>query len=307
MALQWRSVIPRDTDATRMAMSPDDPPSGARFSHVYLDRGEPRQDSARMRRRITALIRACGSDLDELGQAVEREQGVEVLYMGYEGHNWKAFLSACDLRDVLDLVTVAYRHLQGKLRTGIRDAALPRRWLEEIGRIFAEENVHYRVDDRGGVHFHFDEEFARNRAAAVAVLQAARFANALDAFENGMAALAQAPPDGKRGIRGVFAAVEAIFRLILPNAPRLGAVELNGLAALLQRLYAQDDTAQRSAGKMLGGLKDWVDAAHFYRHEEGAEEVAQPPLKLAVYIVSTGASHLRWLAEVDASLQQGGA
>jgi hypothetical protein len=26
------------------------------------------------------------------------------------------------------------------------------------------------------------------------------------------------------------------------------------------------------------------------RHEEGAEEVAQPPLEVAVYIVSTGAS-----------------
>jgi len=56
---------------------------------------------------------------------------------------------------------------------------------------------------------------------------------------------------------------------------------------------------------MLNGLKDWVDAAHFYRHEERrAEEVAQPPLKLAVYIVSTGASHLRWLAELDASISQ---
>jgi hypothetical protein len=29
---------------------------------------------------------------------------------------------------------------------------------------------------------------------------------------------------------------------------------------------------------MLASLKDWVDAAHFYRHEEGtADEVAQPP------------------------------
>jgi hypothetical protein len=131
-----------------------------------------------------------------------------------------------------------------------------------------------------------------------------RVANALHAFEGGMAALAQAPPDGKGGIRGVFSAAESIFRLILPKAPRLGGAELDGLTPLLERLYAQEETARRSAAKMLNGLKDWVDAAHFYRHEEGAEEVAQPPLRLAVYIVSTGASHLRRLAEVDASLQQ---
>jgi len=38
------------------------------------------------------------------------------------------------------------------------------------------------------------------------------------------------------------------------------------------------------------GGKDWVDAAHFFRHEQGmADEVA-------------GAAHLRWLAELDALL-----
>ncbi len=55
---------------------------------------------------------------------------------------------------------------------------------------------------------------------------------------------------------------------------------------------------------MLTSFKDWVDAAHFYRHEEGAEEVAQPPLQLAIYIVSSGTTHLRWLAELDAQTQQ---
>src|ERR1700757_1696046 len=52
------------------------------------------------------------------------------------------------------------------------------------------------------------------------------------------------------------------------------------------------------ARKMLSSLKDWVDAAHFYRHEPGTEDVAQPPLPLALYLVSTGASHLRWLGEL---------
>lgn len=159
------------------------------------------------------------------------------------------------------------------------------------------------MDEQGGVHFRPDKEFAHNRAAAVAALQSSRYANALDAFERGMAALASVPPDGKGAVRYVFGAVETLFRLMVPRAPRLGATELDGLAPLLQHKYTADETARRASAKMLSSLKDWVDAAHLYRHEQGAEEVAQPPLEIAVYIVSTGASHLRWLAELDASLQ----
>jgi uncharacterized protein YqgV (UPF0045/DUF77 family) len=230
---------------------------------------------------------------DELRPAIARELGIPV---GYQTP-WETYLEGLQLRDVLDLVTVPFRLMRPG---GTYDTS---RWVNTVQRIFTEENVHYRVDDLGGVHFHFDEEFARNRAAAVAVLRSARFANALDAFESGMAELRKAPPDGKRAIRSVFSAVEGVFRLILPNAPRLGAAELDGLVPLEQKLYAEDETTRRSSAKMLSSLKDWVDAAHFYRHEEGAEEVAQPPLRLAVYIVSTGASHLRWLAELDTSLQ----
>jgi hypothetical protein len=86
--------------------------------------------------------------------------------------------------------------------------------------------------------------------------------------------------------------------------PRLGAAELNGLSPLLQTAHPNEDAAKHSSTKMLNSFKDWVDAAHFYRHEQGKpDEVVQPPLSLAVYIVSTGASHVRWLAELDALLQ----
>jgi hypothetical protein len=285
-------------------MASHDPPPGQRFSHVYLERGEPRQESKRMRLRLAALIVSFQDLHHEFGLAVTRELGIPVTYTGYGVYDWRGLLEECETRDVLDLITIAYRVLEGKTRTGIKDIKAPSRWVTESARILSEENLHYRVDERGGVHFSFDADFARSRAAAIASLQTPRYANALHAFEGGMAAFAQAPPDGKGAIRGVFSAAESVFKLILPKAPRLGAAEADGLAPLLQGLYAQDETALRSTTKMLNGLKDWVDAAHFYRHEERrAAEVAQPPLRLAVYIVSTGASHLRWLAELDTSLQ----
>ena len=36
------------------------------------------------------------------------------------------------------------------------------------------------------------------------------------------------------------------------------------------------------------------------RHEDGVpDKVAQLPLELAIYMISGGAAHLRWLAELD--------
>jgi hypothetical protein len=162
-------------------------------------------------------------------------------------------------------------------------------------------NVHYDVDDQGGVPFYLDEEFARNRAATIAALQSARYANVLHSFEGGLVDLSQVPPDGKGAIRATFAAVEGLFRLIFPNQPRLGAKESDVIGPLLQAAHAGDNVAHRASGTVLNSFKEWVDAAHFYRHEQGKEGVAQPPLTLAVYLTSTGASHLRWLAELDAA------
>jgi hypothetical protein len=54
-----------------------------------------------------------------------------------------------------------------------------------------------------------------------------------------------------------------------------------------------------AASKLLSAFKDWIDAAHFYRHEAGREEPIQPPLTLRVQMVSVGATFLRWLAELD--------
>ena len=52
---------------------------------------------------------------------------------------------------------------------------------------------------------------------------------------------------------------------------------------------------------MLLSFKDWVDGAHFYRHEPSTDDAAQPPLDFAVLMFSNGASFLRWLAQISES------
>jgi hypothetical protein len=73
---------------------------------------------------------------------------------------------------------------------------------------------------------------------------------------------------------------------------------------MLQRVHADDNLAMRAATKLLNAFKDWIVAAHFYRHEPGHQDPVQPPLTLAVQMVSIGASFIRWLAELDAIQQR---
>jgi hypothetical protein len=71
----------------------------------------------------------------------------------------------------------------------------------------------------------------------------------------------------------------------------------------VQKRYGSNPTAQRAANKSVSALADWVDACHNYRHEEGVEEPSQPPIELAVELISTGASFLRWLISIDPAAQ----
>ena len=116
-----------------------------------------------------------------------------------------------------------------------------------------------------------------------------------------MAALAKASSDGKTAIRSTFGAAEALFKLMFPKSPRLTASDAQSkLEPLLQRAYGTDSVAKRAAMKLTAAFVDWIDAAHFYRHEPGHEGPTQPPLALTVDMVSVGASFIRWLAELDA-------
>lgn len=281
------------------------PPLGQRFSHVYIQRGTSTPDSVRMRHRLARLIDAI-PDLKDLSRVAESELGIASPWSAPE--RWPTHLAKWHIKDILDLVTIAYRLLAQKRRSGIRNIRAPEEWIVETNRIFLEENVSYSVDKAGGVHFVVDEEHSRNVAASISALQNPRYANVLHAFEESGKALNEVPPNGKRAIRSVFAAAEGLFRLVLPRAPRLGGKEAKSLRPIFERIYARDKPALLASAKLLIAFQAWVEAAHFYRHEPGAaDEVSQPPLSLAVYTVSIGAAHLRWLAEIDAAQNEGAA
>ena len=291
-------------------MTDNQPPLGQRFSHVYAARGQPTQDSRRMRRRLASSIENRSRlSTAEFTWKVPHELGVDLKWRsgamyGDRSPDWIAFCRECELKDLLDLITLVRNHLHSRWRDTVGDEALD--WCHEVRRTFEEENVHYTVDDRGGVHFRYDAEFEHNRAATISSLQGSRYRSALNEFEGAMVALGEAPPDTKKAIRDTFSATENLFKLMFPKSPRLAADEVQKLEPLLQRLHASDDVARRASVKLLAAFKDWTDGAHFYRHEAGREEPTPPPLALAVHMVSVGASFIRYLAELDAAEQRSG-
>jgi hypothetical protein len=190
--------------------------------------------------------------------------------------------------------------LRGFLVHRERDPITAEYWIEQVARIFKEENVQYRVDEVGVVHFAVDEEFERARLASLAVLKPPRYANVLAAYERTYRELDKIPPDGKEAIRATFSALEGLFKLMFERANRLGSDEVQTyLRPYLEQRYAGQTPALLVAQKLAGGLKEWVTGAHQYRHEQGQEEVVQPPLGLAIATVGAGAAYLRWLAELD--------
>jgi hypothetical protein len=272
----------------RSSMPDEDKPLGQLFAHVYLERGKPTEDSPTMRRRLAANIEDSKVEYT-LAPVITRELGVDVK-------NWRHFFANQDIIVVLNAITVAYKHLVRESQ-GSRFSADA--FVQMVRRIFAEENVSYQIDDRCGVHPLVDAEFDANRHATVSALAGPRYDNARDCLEKAHSAFSELPADGKGAIRNTFSAAECLFKLMLPKKIKLDAASVQSLQPVVQRAYAGDRNALTTGSKMLSCLADWVDGNHPYRHEPGHEEIAQPPLELAVNLVSLGHSFIRWLAELD--------
>jgi hypothetical protein len=125
-------------------------PLGERFTDVYVQRGKPTSDSPRMRRRLASLLADYGRKFEKYAEA---ELGIPTPWSSTKG--WTKFLEEWPLEDVLNVVTVLCGHVPDLFPGSPSGAAVARRFLiSKINRIFEQENVSYRVDQKGGVHFH---------------------------------------------------------------------------------------------------------------------------------------------------------
>ncbi len=115
------------------------------------------------------------------------------------------------------------------------------KWVTFVRRAFEEENLRYRGDEQGGVHYKPDGEFARNPASALSSLQSSRYNAVREAFETARSSLDSREPEN--AIRSVFIAAAIASRRSL-----LG-VSIAGLARHGVNLVHRPS----SLGEYLGG------------------------------------------------------
>jgi hypothetical protein len=126
------------------------------------------------------------------------------------------------------------------------------------------------------------------------------------ALEAGYRALDGVPPDGRKAIRDVFGAAENLFKQTFAQQ-RLSAHFINQHMKQAVAALPWNPEALAAGDLTCDAFCKWVDAAHIYRHEIGRPDSHEPPLELAILLVSQGTGFVRWLVMIDRAVHPGAA
>jgi hypothetical protein len=274
------------------SLSSEGIPTGLPFSHLYLERPQPRGDSPTARARLGFYILEIDVNYRvAIATRLQLELGTVIA-----SHKIDQHFAKCTLAQLLDSVTYTFRELPRNASYTNKMPALE--WAKFVQRVFNEEAMTYVLDDRGGVHPAPDQEFVTNKAATIACLSSARYEAVRILFEKGVSEL-RLPSGNNSAIRHTFEACENLFKLMF-DCNRLGEAEIE--KSLRPTLKKHLDPADLIAcGQMIGSMKSWTTAAHQFRHAAGTEAPLQATTDFAVLMVSTGAAYIRWLVSLDQS------
>lgn len=271
----------------------DTPPEGQLFRLNYQQSATRHADSMRARRRFATLVarRLAHEDQSrQFAKLVEGEIGIPYPY-GLMDYDHQAFAVGSELGDFLSVITLFHRFLGHSSKD-----------LTNLRRIIEEEQLHYKIDDQGGVHFLVDQQFSVLVETTLAGLGAQRFSASKDALEDALSALGPASQSGKALIRNVFEAVESAFLVIISQA-NVNRINKQSIDAHLKPnlLNHYDGVPEREdkVDRMLAILKAWVNSAHPYRHGVNFEDIHEAPLDEAILSATVGMGFLRFLVQMD--------
>ena len=274
-------------------------PVGRLFSHVYLSGGSLLRDKETFRGRLGTY---CKNNFyqqnSSLGNYLSLETGLK-LTPRYPSYDLENFFRTAEIRYILNAITLVWRFNSSQL--GLQSA---NEWYSFVARVFKEENMGYRLDEKCGVHFFVDDSFERSRQSIIPALGQARYTGVLVAFEGAYSALDSDPQDTKQAVRLIFESVEILAKLMHPKTARLDKQVIESIRDQAKASYAGDKTACSVADMMFASSVDWMNGLHLYRHGQGEEDHVAPPLDMAIFAISSGTSYLRCLLEIDAGIQQ---
>jgi hypothetical protein len=279
------------------------PKVGEFFSRNYLRSENMLSDDPRSRHRIVAYLKEyfVGKSA-EVGRHVEKKLGIKCVEgSSYPYVDWEGFLGKLPTVDFLDVLTATmqfrpnYTTMSGRI-------AVKHDLVDYIRRVFSEQNLAYRIDDKGGIHPLIDAEFTSNTNSIIRNLTELSLTAALAHVQAADRAMMPQMFDGRQAIRSTFDAVENLLKVIDPKKTQLGATQardtLGNFLVVVDRASPEEG---RATTKLIEALADWVDAAHNYRHAPGGAEPSQPSEAFTVAFVSQGFSYIRWICDLYAT------
>jgi len=284
-------------------MSSGERPHGKRYSHVYIERGEPVYESKRLQSRVGSYVKIELRDqADEIINLINRETGLKIGG-GFGPSELANFLSSSSTSDFLEAITVTTWALAAYDEKNYRYHTRKKQdWTAFVDRAMQEENSKFEIDGGGGVHPRIDAAFTSDRVAAVTGLGANRYFTAREHFEASHAALDERPPVTNRAIREIFMANEEVFKLAFSGATKLEVNELQRRAgAVLDGLVTG---AERTAlNGMIRAADDYIVASHSFRHAQGQPDLPPASMETATFMIGSGTALLRWLIWLDGQQQ----
>lgn len=267
--------------------------TGKLFIYNYMRMDSPISDSERARRRIDGtFFRIIGSDGHErLSSFLYIELGI-IFDITYHKRRERLFefWTKSKIEVILSSITIVYKIFPNSSQF----------WLQEISRIFEEEQMSYKLDNECGVHYLIDENFEAEKHSCLAGLSAPEFIASKHALEDGLRNLTVQRQSGKGLIRGVFEALESAFLVVInePSKDRISSDLIDRkLKPIIVNRYFNWQDSDEIVNRVLETLKSWVKAVHYYRHGTPLEQIHEPPINLAISLASQGMAHIRFIIE----------
>lgn len=274
-----------------------EPIIGEFFYRNYLRSPLLSSDSERMRFRVATFLRDYfESDAVEVGRDIEKELGFKVVSSGARYYvDWMSVLSSCSISDFLDIITLISRKHPQRLKSG-RPISIIYNFHEFMTRVFCEQAMAYRIDEKGGIHPFVDVAFSSEFNAVSTLLSQASYGSARSSLEQAESALISSRYDGRAAIRHSFDALENIYKQIFPKETQLKSTGLSeNLGPLIVKHTLAKQPETRATTKILESMKDWIDSGHFYRHDSGDTEQQMPTQELAIQYVALAVCFARWI------------
>lgn len=294
---------------------------GQLFTRLYLEKSAPVQDNILFRNRINAYFRANHyKDDAKVSSYLQQEAGIIIKSTWLEAsksvyYDYQEFFTTTRIEFVLNSITlirdflvknyfdiVKYETVGNKTKP-IFETEKADAWQQFVFRALREENMAYTLDNKCGVHYYVDEEFERNRNSALKCLSAPRYSAVRAAFDSAYRYLDIQQCDTKAAVRSAFESLEILARLIDPESKNLNRWMVENKLKPIACLELQDSIEIKTVNSLFDGIALLVDGLHNYRHGQPVENPVAPSMTVSIYVISTVASALRWLATIDANQQ----